>query len=203
MTEPAWMDEAFVVRIHDLVVASTGGATGIRDAGLLSSAVNRPQQHLAYSDAKPDVFDLAAIYAEGIARNHAFVDGNKRTAFATAGIFLELNGHVLNVERNNEQQTLFENIAQGGVTRQELAQWYRKNTTPEGAVVAVVDQADPKVRDADRRGFYQELKDTMRTGRVVDVSAPAANETLAPVAGKPVAAKSQDRVAAKSLLKPV
>lgn len=177
MSEPAWMDEAFVVRIHDLVVASTGGATGIRDAGLLSSAVNRPQQHLAYSDTKPDVFELAAIYAEGIARNHAFVDGNKRTAFATAGIFLELNGHMLNVEKDNEQQTLFENIAQGGVTRQALADWYRQNTTPVGAAL-LHDQADPKVRD-DRRGFYQDLKETMRIGKVASPATAAANESLA------------------------
>lgn len=128
MTEPKWVDRDYVLAIHERVVDATGGAQGVRDMNMLESALAKPEMHYAYE--KPDVFDLAALYATGIARNHPFVDGNKRTAFATAGLFLEKNGHELRVERDNEQQALFERMAQGHVDHVQLAQWYRENTTP-------------------------------------------------------------------------
>ncbi len=128
MNEPNWVDREYVLAIHDKVVQETGGAQGVRDMNMLESALAKPEMHFAYE--KPDVFDLAALYATGIARNHPFVDGNKRTAFATAGLFLQRNGHELRVERDNEQQVLFERMAQGQVDHVELAQWYRENTNP-------------------------------------------------------------------------
>jgi death-on-curing protein len=85
-----WLNEAVVIAMHDEQIAEHGGSVGIRDAGLLSSALSRPRNQCAYGD--PDVFTLAAAYAFGIIRNHPFFDGNKRTAFLAAYVFLDLNG---------------------------------------------------------------------------------------------------------------
>jgi death on curing protein len=85
-----WLREGVVIAVHGELMAEHGGSPGIRDAGLLSSALVRPQNQAAYGE--PAVFDLAAAYAFGIIRNHPFVDGNKRTGFLAAYIFLDLNG---------------------------------------------------------------------------------------------------------------
>ena len=90
-----WLLEGVVLAIHDEQIAEHGGSSGIRDAGLLSSALARPQNQAHYSD-EPSVFDLAALYACGIIRNHPFVDGNKRTGFLAAYVFLNINGWQLN-----------------------------------------------------------------------------------------------------------
>jgi death-on-curing protein len=90
--EPVWIDERDVLAMHDRLLALHGGASGLRDEGLLKSALARPQQHLAYAES-PDIIDLAAIYTTGIVRNHAFVDGNKRIGFVVGILFLELNGY--------------------------------------------------------------------------------------------------------------
>ena len=98
----------------------------MRDEALLESALSRPQNLYHYEEA--DIFDLAAAYAEGISGNHPFIDGNKRTAFTAADMFLESNGYRLESEKENEQETLFLNLADGKVTRAELAEWYRQHT---------------------------------------------------------------------------
>ena len=85
-----WLRQDVVVAFHDEQIAEHGGSPGLRDAGLLSSALARPQHKVAYG--KPSVFDLAAAYASGIILNHPFVDGNKRTGFLAAYVFLDLNG---------------------------------------------------------------------------------------------------------------
>ncbi len=90
MTEPVWIAKLEVLPIHDRQLAEHGGAAGIRDTGLLESAIARAQQLCAYGD--PDISDLAAAYTVGIVRNHPFVDGNKRTGFVTGILFVELNG---------------------------------------------------------------------------------------------------------------
>ena len=87
--KPVWVGEAVVLAMHGRLLAEHGGVPGVRDIALLESALARPQQLLAYGD--PDLYDLAAAYAAGIVRNHPFVDGNKRTAFMTAYIFLARN----------------------------------------------------------------------------------------------------------------
>ena len=92
MREPVWIDERDALALHDWLLALDGGAAGVRNAGLLQSALARPQQLHAYSDA-PDTLDMAAAYTVGIVRNHPFVNGNKRTAFVVGVLFLELNGH--------------------------------------------------------------------------------------------------------------
>jgi death-on-curing protein len=90
-TEPVWIREDAVLAIHRRQLAEHGGLEGVRDAGLLSSALYRPQQLFTY--VAPSLSELAASYAFGIARNHPFLDGNKRTALAVADTFLLLNGH--------------------------------------------------------------------------------------------------------------
>jgi death-on-curing protein len=90
--EPAWIDERDVVALHERLLALHGGKPGVRDVGLLKSALARPLQHHAYRPAA-DIVDLAAIYTAGIVANHPFVDGNKRTGFVVGILFLELNGY--------------------------------------------------------------------------------------------------------------
>ena len=126
MREPNWLEKWFVLAVHKHVIDETGGSHGVRDETLLESALSRPQNTYYYEQA--DIFDLAAAYAEGISSNHPFIDGNKRTAFVAADTFLEKNGYELGAEINNEQETLFLNLADGKVSRAELAEWYRQNT---------------------------------------------------------------------------
>ena len=90
MTTPTWISEGDVHAVHDRLLALDGGAAGVRDPGLLASALARPQQHHAYGDA-PDVIRLAALYTHAIVSNHPFVDGNKRVGFVIGVLFLELN----------------------------------------------------------------------------------------------------------------
>jgi death-on-curing protein len=92
MNQPLWIDERDTLTLHDRLLALNGGASGLRDEGLLKSALARPQQHFAYRiDA--DVIELAAVYTAAIVPNHPFVDGNKRTGFIVGILFLELNGY--------------------------------------------------------------------------------------------------------------
>ncbi len=94
MREPIWIRQDVIVSIHERLLADHGGPPGIRDWGLLESALARPRQILAYGE--PDLADLAAAYAAGIVRNHPFVDGNKRSGFMAAYVFLACNGLELN-----------------------------------------------------------------------------------------------------------
>src|SRR5256885_15062597 len=90
MKEPVWVFRESVIMLHEQSLAQFGGAVGIRDEGLLDSALARPPHRFAC--AKPTLFDLAASYAFGLVKNHPFIDGNKRTGFIVAVVFLELNG---------------------------------------------------------------------------------------------------------------
>lgn len=128
MTEPNWLDNAFVLFLHERVIEETGGSHGVRNEALLESALSRPKNTFYYEQA--DIHDFAAAYAYGISSNHPFIDGNKRTAFAAAGMFLEDNGYELFVEIDNEQEILFLRLADGKVSQEELAEWYRQNTRP-------------------------------------------------------------------------
>ena len=123
---PKWLSQEQVLYIHEAAVRNHGGSHGIREIGLLESALARPQNYFAYGER--DLCLLAAAYAEGIARNHPFVDGNKRTAYASAGLFLFANGYLLRIPSVSAQISLFENLSSGQVSREELAQFYRNNT---------------------------------------------------------------------------
>lgn len=92
MTDFVWIDEREALILHDRLLGLHGGASGVRDAGLLKSALTRPQQHAAYADPL-DPVHLTAVYTASIVKNHPFIDGNKRTGFVLGVLFLELNGY--------------------------------------------------------------------------------------------------------------
>jgi death on curing protein len=118
-----WVDEETALAIHERQLAEHGGLSGVRDAGLLSSALARPQQLAAYGDA-PSIAALAASYAYGIARNHPFADGNKRTALVVSIVFLELNGYSIEVDMAEAYQTFYD-LAAGKIGEEQLAAWFK------------------------------------------------------------------------------
>ena len=125
MTKIVWLLEEAVTAIHHRQIAEHGGGEGLRDEGLLSSALARPKNLQAYGEAPPDLASLAAAYAYGIARNHPFVDGNKRTALVAARTFLILNGVDLEATQDDKVLT-FLNLADGAISEEELADWIRE-----------------------------------------------------------------------------
>lgn len=129
MTQPdwVWVDRAVLLAVHDEQLLEHGGATGTRDMGLFESAISRPQQLAHYEN--PDAADLAAAYAVGIARNHPFVDGNKRTAFVAAELFVALNGLDLNAEDGACVVTMLA-VATGEMDEATFARWLRAHSAP-------------------------------------------------------------------------
>jgi death on curing protein len=125
MTQIVWLLEETLTAIHHRQIAEHGGSEGLRDEGLLSSALARPQNLLAYGEPPPDLAALAAAYAHGIARNHPFVDGNKRTALVAARTFLLLNAVDLDATQDDKVLT-FLALAEGAISEEELADWIRK-----------------------------------------------------------------------------
>ena len=124
MSQWRWVAESVVYAIHDEQIAEHGGPAGLRDSALLLSALARPKHLEAYGD-NPDAAALAAAYAVGIARNHPFLDGNKRTAIVVAGgVFLPLNGYEI-VAENAEMVRVMVGVADGQVSEAELAVWFR------------------------------------------------------------------------------
>ena len=117
-----WLQRDVVVAIQEAQLAEHGGGTGLRDAGLLESALARPENLAAYG--KPDVADLAAAYGYGISRNHAFVDGNKRTGFVAVELFLELNGHTLCADDSACVIAMLA-VSAGEITEAEFSAWIR------------------------------------------------------------------------------
>jgi death-on-curing protein len=122
-----WLHPDVVVAVHEAQLAEHGGGTGVRDGGLLESALARPLNLVAYG--KPDTADLAAAYGHGISRNHAFVDGNKRTGFVAAELFLRLNGLTLTASDADCVMTMLA-VAAGDITEAEFAQWLRSHIVP-------------------------------------------------------------------------
>ncbi|MBP7454494.1 MAG: type II toxin-antitoxin system death-on-curing family toxin [Ottowia sp.] len=116
--------------LHDESLAEHGGRPGLRDEGLLESALARPHQLLAYGE--PDLAALAAAYAFGLARNHAFVDGNKRAAFLATGLFLGLNGWRLQVSQLEATRTMLA-LAAGDLPEDAFAEWLRSHIRPRAA----------------------------------------------------------------------
>lgn len=122
MSEIVWLLEETVRAIHSRQISEHGGSPGLRDEGLLLSALARPKNLAAYGDPLPDLAALAAGYAYGIARNHPFIDGNKRTALIAARTFLLING--ANLEASQEEKYVtFLRLAEGGLSEDELVGW--------------------------------------------------------------------------------
>jgi death-on-curing protein len=124
MKQWVWLHREVVLAIHENQLAEHGGGAGVRDGALFDSAMSRAQQLAAYGD--PDVADLAAAYAYGISRNHAFIDGNKRTAFVVLELFLNLNGHALAADDAGCVLTMLA-VAAGEMAEPELAAWIRQH----------------------------------------------------------------------------
>lgn len=120
-----WIDKRLLMLLHDESLVMHGGATGVRDEALLDSALNRAPNLAHYS--APDYADLAAAYGFGLAKNHAFVDGNKRVAFLSVGLFLALNGYKLNATQVDATLTMLA-VAGGELDEAAFAAWIRKST---------------------------------------------------------------------------
>jgi death-on-curing protein len=125
-----WVDSDVVLAIHEEQLAEHGGADGVRDMGLLESALARSQNLLAYGS--PDFADLAAAYAGGIARNHPFIDGNKRTAWVVAETFVELNGTEIAADDAGAYEAMLA-LAEGRIDESAFAAWMRPQLKPHKA----------------------------------------------------------------------
>jgi death-on-curing protein len=125
-----WLDPGVLMAVHDEQLAEHGGASGVRDAGLLDSALAKPQHRAHYG--QPDAAELAAAYGYGISRNHPFMDGNKRVAFVAVELFLDLNGWQL-VASDLECVMTMLHVAAGEIEEAEFANWIRRNMQPHGA----------------------------------------------------------------------
>jgi death-on-curing protein len=125
MIDPIWVTEKLVQMVHEMLLAEHGGLSGIHDQGLLDSALAKPQQLYRY---KPEssLYELATAYSFGLAKNHPFVDGNKRIAFTITAVFLELNGKVLNASEA-EVVVFYEGLAAGKISEEALAKWLEDN----------------------------------------------------------------------------
>jgi death-on-curing protein len=119
-----WIQREALVRLHAMSLVQFGGLPGLRDAGVLDSALARPEQMAHYG--KPDIADFAASYAYGLARNHPFVNGNKRVAFLALGLSLRLNGHSLIASQPEATQIVL-SLAGGELSEEALAAWVRVN----------------------------------------------------------------------------
>ena len=129
MIEPVWIRQDVVLSTHEEALSIHGGPEGLRDPGLLESALARPKNLFAYSEQVPSLAQLAASYAKGIVANHPFMDGNKRTAFIVSVSFLKLNG--LQLTATKEERVLtFWSFAAEEISEEQLALWFSVNTTP-------------------------------------------------------------------------
>ena len=126
MKEPIWINLRVVKAFHDRQINEHGGLAGPRDEGLLLSALSRPENAYHYSDPKPDVAELAAVYGFGLAKNHPFNEANKRTALIAIRLFLKLNGYDLVAAPEDKYKTIIR-VAADEISEYELALWIREN----------------------------------------------------------------------------
>lgn len=129
MPEIVWIDKHEALTIHAQQLAAHGGSDGVRDEGLLESALARPLNLLAYSEEPPSLARLAAAYGFGIGRNHPFVDGNKRTALVVTFTFLFVNGVRITAPKE-DRYFVFYDLAAGKISEDGLAQWLEANSEP-------------------------------------------------------------------------
>jgi death-on-curing protein len=123
--EPTWIDERDARTLHEKLVVVHGGTGGIRDEGLLGSAMARPRQQFSYAD-KPDLIAMAAAYTAGIVKNHPFLDGNKRVGFVVGILFLEINGYTFAASEEQAAQAVI-SLAAGKLDEPGYAQFLKQN----------------------------------------------------------------------------
>lgn len=129
MKEPVWIEKREALLLHERVLAAHGGASGLRDEGLFKSALARPRQFFAYSEA-PSVLEMAAVYTAGIVQNHPFVDGNKRTGFVIGILFLEMNGYRFTATEEDAANAVL-GLAAGELDEAGYLSFFRANTQTE------------------------------------------------------------------------
>lgn len=127
MKKPTWIDERDALVLHSKSLIAHGGAGGIRDPGLLQSALSRPRQQLAYGE-KPSLVSMAAAYTEGIVQNHPFIDGNKRVGFLAGILFLELNGYRFGAIEEEAARAILD-LASGALDEAGYADFLELNST--------------------------------------------------------------------------
>jgi len=127
MNEPIWIRQDSALTMHGESLKEHGGPEGVRDSGLLESALARPKNLFAYAEEPPSLARLAAAYAKGIVANHPFVDGNKRTAFLVSLTFLGRNGLRLTASKEDRILTFWK-LADGSLSEEQLADWFERNT---------------------------------------------------------------------------
>ena len=127
MSEPVWVRQDVVLAMHEEALKLHGGPEGVRDMGLLESALARPKNLLAYSEQPTSLAKLAAAHAKGIVANHPCVDGNERTAFTVSVTFLRLNGLKLTAPKEDRVLT-FWSVADGSLTEEQLSVWFERFT---------------------------------------------------------------------------
>jgi death-on-curing protein len=127
--EPVWIEAHDAIVLHERLLAAHGGAAGLRDEGLLATALARPQQHLAYAE-RPDVVGMAAIYTAGIVQTHPFVDGNKRTGFVVGILFLEMNGYRFSASEEDAARAVLD-LAAGKIDEAGYEAFLRSNAAEE------------------------------------------------------------------------
>ena len=130
MNEPVWVLDTAVLIAHEISLANFGGVDGMREAGLLESALAKPRN--VFANGNPSLYELAASYTYGIVNNHPFVDGNKRTGFLAGAMFLELNGLKLVATEPDATATIV-GVAAGEISEAELANWYKANVVESPA----------------------------------------------------------------------
>jgi death-on-curing protein len=125
--EPVWIRQIEALAFHSRLISLFGGLDGVRDLGLLDSALARPKNLFAYAESSVTLADLAAAYSVGISSNHPFVDGNKRSAMQVAFVFLEFNGSPVTASQEDACLT-FLRLAAGEISEPELARWFSEHT---------------------------------------------------------------------------
>ena len=126
MKEPRWLLKQTIIAVHSVVLEDHGGEPGIRDENMLASALNRPIDKYNY-ESECTIYELAAAYSFGLAKNHPFVDGNKRVAFLAGTLFLELNGITFKAEES-DAAFVFERLAAGKIKEASLVKWLEENS---------------------------------------------------------------------------
>lgn len=126
MSEPNWVSKEECMALHSMLVAMFGGSDGVRDEHALDASLGRPLQHYSYNEPEPSIVELAAIYCSGIVKSHPFMDGNKRSGFITAALFLESNGYKLTASEEAAAVQIIA-LADSRLSDEELTAWLEAN----------------------------------------------------------------------------
>ena len=131
MSEPNWVSKEECLALHSMLISMFGGADGVRDEHALDTSLGRPLQHYSYSEPPATIIELATIYCSGIVKSHPFIDGNKRSGFVTAGLFLESNGYQLTASEEEAAVQILA-LADSRLSDEGLTAWLEANCSKKG-----------------------------------------------------------------------